>query len=84
MKQVILSPVLAEGLKRWHGLTLYREPSDCFFPSMKEKDSALSFDLQPVVSALCGSQSWCDSGGTCRSAWLAQYAPLAGHVPFGE
>ncbi len=37
MPQVIMSPALAEALKRWQGLTLYREPSDWLFPSTKEK-----------------------------------------------
>jgi integrase len=27
-----------EALKRWHGLTLYREPSDRLFPSTTEKE----------------------------------------------
>ena len=37
MTQVVMSPVLAEELKRWHGLTLYQGASDWLFPSLKEK-----------------------------------------------
>jgi integrase len=35
MTQVIMSPVPAEALKRWRGLTLYRKLSDWLFPSIK-------------------------------------------------
>jgi integrase len=37
MSQVVMSPVLAEELRRWQKLTLYREPSDWIFPSTKMK-----------------------------------------------
>jgi integrase len=37
MTQVVMSPVLAEALRRWNRLTIHREPSDWLFPSLKEK-----------------------------------------------
>jgi len=51
MTQVIMSPVLAEALKRWRGLTLYREPSDWLFPSIKNKGKI------PRSASIC-SQSY--------------------------
>ena len=51
MTQVIMSPVLAEALKRWRGLTLYREPSDWLFPSIKKKGTI------PRSASIC-SQSY--------------------------
>ena len=86
MTQVVMSPVLAEALRRWNRLTVHREPSDWLFPSLKEKGRIprSAVDLQQVLSASGCDQSGGDSQGLRRAVWLAQHAAFAGHVLVGQ
>ena len=50
MTQVVMSPTLAEALKRWRNLTLYGEATDWVFASTKEKGKI------PRSASTCGKR----------------------------
>jgi integrase len=50
MTQVVMSPVLADALTRWQGLTLYGKPTDWMFASYREEGKI------PRSASTCGKK----------------------------